>query len=230
MKLENVDILKLLPYFMRKDQSNIALSKGVNEVLTGVVDDMRLLTLWDKIDELPSERLDILAEELNIRWYDKSADIDTRRAVIKSSDMVHAKQGTKWAVENIITEYFGDGYVLEWFEYDGDPFHFKVYSTNPELVGKNYDKFIKLLNTVKRASTILDAVVITLSGQCPLYYALYIHDRIEYQTQMYKLEPITAAEYDKAGYTAAEYDGMGLTVTIYDYLFKKMAERGLIYG
>ena len=48
----------------------------------------------DKIDQLNDAELDEMAWELNIQWYDSTAPIETKRAVIRSSDRVYAKLGT----------------------------------------------------------------------------------------------------------------------------------------
>ena len=68
----------------------------------------------------------------------------------------------------VIKTYFGDGYIKEWFEYDGEPGHFTVYSSNPSLTDERLTEFLMLLDKVKRASAKLDDIVITLGGQMNL--------------------------------------------------------------
>ena len=80
----------------------------------------------------------------------------------------YKRLGTKWAVENVINSYFGEGYITEWFEYDGQPGRFRVYTSNPSLSNEKLTEFLNLLNKVKRASAKLDGIYITLTGQMPL--------------------------------------------------------------
>ena len=59
------------------------------------------------------------------RRYNPGWDIEAKRATIKSSDKIYRKRGTKWAVEQVIADVFGGGFVTEWNEYGGEPYHFK---------------------------------------------------------------------------------------------------------
>lgn len=168
MKLSNIDFLKLLPLFMQNDSAVKGLANGINVIVPRLDSSIKQLSTWDHIDELGDEELDGLAWELNILWYDKGASLDTKRELVKSSDMVYKRLGTKWAVENVINSYFGEGYITEWFEYSGVPGHFRVYSSNPSLSNERLDEFLSLLEKVKRASAKLDGVFISLTGQMPL--------------------------------------------------------------
>lgn len=176
MKLEQTELLKLLPSFMRGDRANKGLAAGASAVLKDVAAKTKLLTTWSQIDSMTSTQLDELAWELNIEWYKSTADLQTKRAIIKNSDKVHAKLGTKWAVEQIITDAFGEGVVREWWEYGGEPYHFKVLSTNPGLVNEHHEEFLEMLEIVKRKSAWLDAVIISLTGEMELFAGMATHD------------------------------------------------------
>lgn len=165
MKLSDLEFIKLLPQFMRSDDAVRGLAAGIDSIIPQLAADIEKLSTWDRIDQLSEAELDDLAWELNILWYDASAPIDVKRNLVRDSDKVYKKLGTKWAVENVITTYFGEGYIEEWFQYGGDPGHFRVYSTNPTLNESKFAEFLSLLSKVKRASAKLDGVFITLTGQ-----------------------------------------------------------------
>lgn len=176
MNFYDIEFVKLLPQFMKEDRAIKGLSKATNEVV-GIFDKAaRLMTTWDKISELPETELDNLAWELNITWYNKLAPIEVKRELILNSDKVYQKLGTKWAVENVITTYFGEGHISEWFEYDGEPGHFKVFSSNPNITAESLNKFLDVLNKVKRASAHLDGIFITLTGQMRLHMGIAYHE------------------------------------------------------
>lgn len=165
MKLSTLEFKRLLPSFMRGDLAVSGLSDGLDEIVHGLAKSVKLLTTWDHIADLSEDELDALAWELNILWYDTGATLDTKRDLILNSDQVHMRLGTKWAVESVIESYFGDGYIQEWFEYDGDPGHFRVYSSNPTLNNERMTAFLNILNKVKRHSSKLDGVSINLTGE-----------------------------------------------------------------
>lgn len=168
MKLSDLEFVRLLPQFMRGDLAVLGLSAGMDEVIPDLSRSIGRLTTWDCIDELGEDELDALAWELNILWYDKSANLETKRDIVKNSDKVYRSLGTKWAVENVIQSYFGDGYIREWFEYEGAPGYFRVYSTNPTLNSERLTEFLNILEKVKRHSSKLEGIYITLTGEMDL--------------------------------------------------------------
>ena len=176
MKLHEAEILKLLPAWMQEDGANRGLASGTDEVTRALTARLRLLSRWDQLDQLSEAELNEMAWELNIQWYDSTAPIEAKRAVIRNSDRVYAKLGTRYAVEQIVTDYFGTGEVREWYEYGGLPHHFKVLSDNPELVNNNLEQFLKLLGVVKRRSSWLDAILICLTGEMFLFSGMGVRE------------------------------------------------------
>lgn len=176
MNLQNIDFIRLLPQFMRDDTANQGLAAGVNGLVSDLSKSVGLLSTWNHIDEIPESELDELAWELNVAWYDNNASIDTKRSLIRNAMEVHRTLGTKWAVESVVRSYFGDGYIEEWFVYGGEPGHFMVYSSNPTLTGEKVNEFLAVLDKVKRASSILDGVIISLSGEFNFYAGTALHE------------------------------------------------------
>lgn len=176
MKLSNIEFLKLIPQFMREDDAVRGLAVAIDKIVIDLAESVSKLSTWDRIDELSEKELDELAWELNIPWYDPTATMPIKREVIKNSDKVYKHIGTKWAVENIIKTYFGDGYIMEWFEYDGEPGHFRVYSSNPSVNNERLTEFLALLNKTKRASAKLDGISIALDAELVLSVGVAIHE------------------------------------------------------
>lgn len=175
MKLSDLEFRRLLPAFMRDDGAVKGLALAMDEIVPQLEASIKTLSTWDSIDQLSEAELDDLAWELNILWYDTGANIDIKRDVVKNSDLVYRRLGTKWAVESVIKSYFGDGYISEWFEYEGEPGRFRVFTANPSVTEEKFGEFINLLNKVKRASAKLDGIFITLTGQMPLCAGMAVH-------------------------------------------------------
>jgi phage tail P2-like protein len=182
--------MKLLPQFMQNDTAVRGLAAGINSIVQPLALDLEKLSTWDCIDILSEAELDDLAWELNILWYDASAPIEVKRNIVRDSDKVYKKLGTKWAVENVINTYFGEGYIEEWFQYGGDPGHFRVYSTNPTLTESKFEEFLSLLSKVKRASAKLDGVFINLTGQMNLYAGTALHEHGAEQYNIGAVAPV----------------------------------------
>ena len=164
MKLSEHEHRRLLPLFMRKDGTAEGLAAGISEVVRKIDCERPILRKWDQIDSMTHEQLDEMAWELNVLWYDTAASLETKRRLIKNSDKVYARLGTKWAVEEVVASYLGDATVLEWWEYEGGrPHYFKVESENPQITTDLEELFLRALDIVKRKSQWLEAIVIRLS-------------------------------------------------------------------
>ena len=190
MKLSDLEFIKLLPQFMKSDSAVRGLAAGIDSIVPQLAANIEKLSTWDNIDKLSEAELDELAWELNILWYDKGATIDVKRNLILDSDKVYKKLGTKWAVENVINAYFGEGYIEEWFQYDGEPGHFRVNSNNPTLTESKFAEFLTLLNNVKRASAKLDGIYISTSGQMNMYAGTALHETGSEQYSIGAVAPV----------------------------------------
>lgn len=176
MQIDSLDFKRLLPTWMQEDTVDLAFSDSVNELTKSLANHAKVLTRWDKLDQLTDAELDELANELNIDWYYSSADKDTKVNLIKNSDIVHSKLGTDYAVNQTIEDYFGSGHVVPWYEYDGQPYHFRIETDQIQRVADNYLLFLDILQKVKRASTVLDATVLTLQAETPVYMGVCYHE------------------------------------------------------
>lgn len=158
MKLSDADLLKLLPAFMRVDETSVGLSKGVSEFAHIISHLSPVIRKWDQIDNMTDAELDEIAWELDIGWYHKSASIDVKRQIVKDSDMVHAHRGTKWAVEQVASTYFGESRIEEWFEYGGRPYFFKISTRIGPLEEKTIAMLVNAIQSVKNTRSWLEFV------------------------------------------------------------------------
>ncbi|MCM1388093.1 MAG: phage tail protein I [Bacillus sp. (in: Bacteria)] len=180
---ENMNFMELLPAFMRSDETDIALSGAVDKLTEQLAARVKLLTTWNQIDNVSENELDMLAEELHISWYDKAAPVSVKRSLIKDSDMVHAKMGTNWAAMRVIETYFGTGRIVDWFDYDGKPYHFRIETANQSVLKDKEETFLKILDAVKRKSAVLDAIELICDGECHINLFL-----INYETEVIQTE------------------------------------------
>ena len=150
MKISELDFVRLLPVFMRDDAAVIALSEAVNRLLGEPGKRLSTIRTWDKLDELNETECDELAWELDIDWYDSTGmGLEEKRDTIKLAQQIRRKRGTKWAVERLISAYFGEGYIAEWYEIGESPYTFMILTTNTSIVATDYDKFVTAINAAK---------------------------------------------------------------------------------
>jgi phage tail protein, P2 protein I family len=172
----DVDFTQALPEPLKNDENILALGKTIAEQLKENIRLSRQNIIYPRIDELEESTLDILAHDLHIDWYDPDSPPEVKREIIKDSVRVHKRMGTKYAVESVVAAYFGGGEVREWYEYGGEPHHFKVISSNPSLTDERAKEFFRILDIVKRKSSWLDTILITLTGESSLFLGIALQE------------------------------------------------------
>ncbi len=170
--LANCDFSKLLPLWMREDDTDKSLTESINAVAKDFASRAAGLSKWTDIDNMTEEQLDQMAWELNVSWYQHNANIHKKRDIIKNAKKIHRKLGTKWAMEQVLTIYFEESKVLEWYQYDGTPGHFKIQTYNTATVDSDAERFLAILDDVKRYSQILDDIEVLSSSSMKIDYII----------------------------------------------------------
>ena len=106
------NMVRMLPEPMKRDDGTAAMARVAAEELERRGIESGLPRLWGRFDDMAGDLLDILAEDLGLTWYDSDAPAAVKRELLKNSGQVFRRLGTKWAVENVIGTYFGEGFVL----------------------------------------------------------------------------------------------------------------------
>lgn len=174
-KFNNLDLLKLQTKHMQPDPTTQAMCAALTPQFKSISGEIKKCLILARVDELPEILLDELAWELHVEWYDATAPMDVKRELIKNSDKVHAYMGTPFAVEQVVQDYFGDGYVEEWFQYGGDRFKFRVITSNPSVTADLANQFAKAVNAVKNTRSHLEEIIVSLSGEINIYFAGVVH-------------------------------------------------------
>lgn len=176
MRIKNIDINKFIPLFMRDDECVQAIAAAINDIVAHI--DTAKLRTWDKLDELGHEELDELAWELNVLWYNAAGTLEQKREQIRTSDDVWRTLGTRYAVEMVISQLFGNGILDEFWEYEGGiPHHFRVRVSSPSvLTPAGEAEFLRILEIVKRKSQILDEIRLELKTQFRAYISAVSHE------------------------------------------------------
>ena len=120
--------------------------------------------IYAAVASMPENILDVLAVELRTPAYNQKFSIEVKRALIEGTLTFYAHMGTPAACNQIIEIIFGAGYIEEWYDYDGDPHHFRacVGQNGGQINPEDLEEFRRVLGSVKRLSSWLDGVI-TLS-------------------------------------------------------------------
>lgn len=125
-EIYSFDFLRTLPLPLQGDERLVALSQIVSNKMHEILATTEENIIYAHIDKLNEDILDILAYDLNVKWYDYEYPLAAKRSILKDAFNVHRYMGTKFAVETALGNVYPGSRVEEWFEYGGDPYMFKV--------------------------------------------------------------------------------------------------------
>ena len=114
--------------------------------------------VWCDIENVDEKYLDYLAADSRALFYYSELAPDVKRELIINSPYWYMKLGTLTALEEMVTTVFGEGKVEEWFQYGGEPYHFRIHVTNANVSSEQNKMFKEMLRGIKRLSAQLDAI------------------------------------------------------------------------
>jgi phage tail P2-like protein len=129
--ITKANLMRAAPNVLVNDKNMNPLVNTLADALEKLAAKCRMATIYPRIDELPEDLLDILAQDFNVDWYDFNYDLETKRSVLRDSFFVHRHRGTVAALVTALNDLWPNSRVEEWFAYNGDPYHFQVYVTTP---------------------------------------------------------------------------------------------------
>lgn len=157
--LENISFVDLLPGSIAEDETIKAAANSLDEELQNINSGINEILIYSRIEELENaDLLSHLAWAFKTPFWDESLSLEKKRQLIKQSIAWHKRRGTPSAVEDVITTVLGTGLLLEWWEYEGAPYHFKV-STEGVLEEDDYSTFFEVVDSVKNKRSVLDSVM-----------------------------------------------------------------------
>ena len=145
----------------------------------------------------PIEYLPLLAEAFGVDffWNTLLSEYE-QRLLIQRSLLLHSKKGTKWAITQLIDVLSISTEITEWFEYDGEPYHFKVkfYSQKKEITQELRDILFKIVDEYKNVRSVIEEITLGYKVQNSIKINIGGVGQVRQQTQMiegYSSEALT---------------------------------------
>lgn len=174
-KIDDLTLLTILPNSIKNDPDIIAAARSLDYSTSRSLLEARKLDFFVNPNLNDDKLLDIVARDLHVDFYDDTYPIEVKQKLIDESMIIHMEKGTGKSVENLINAVFGDGQVEEWFEYGGEPFHFRILTSNQSVTNERAQEFIRALNSVKRKTAILESITMLQAEQMNLYMGAIVH-------------------------------------------------------
>lgn len=165
-----IDVTRTLPSSISYDENVQALSKLFTDELLALAPHVEQLTMLPHLKELPDALLDQLAWHLNVDFYNQQASREEREKLVYQSVAWHRKKGTVGVVEDMVKLIGDEAEIVENWEYNGRPYHFKIQITS----NKNYDnvklqQIRELVEFVKNVRSKLDGIDLVSLADSMLY-------------------------------------------------------------
>lgn len=153
------NIAQLVPEFLRNDKNGYAIAKaleaGLKYFLARAQEGLDCL---QNIEKMPEWRLDEMAWELGC-LYDYNANIEVKRRWIAEATPLFSAYGTPQAIYNYLSGFFEQVELEEYWQYHGDPFHFRV-TVSGEWTDANEVWTRRAIAQAKNVRSVLDDIAI----------------------------------------------------------------------
>lgn len=165
--LTRENMMAALPKALREDPSMVALADAIAGVLEARREEIDRLRIYPEIGRLDEQLLDILAHDFKVDWWDADYSLEEKRRTLADSWRVHKMLGTKAAVVMAISAIYPHTRVLEWFEYGGEPYHFRldINITNDSIDSVKQRRVLERLNFYKSLRSHNDGVTYFVEAQ-----------------------------------------------------------------
>lgn len=170
----STSLLDLLPQSLTSDPFVKAVAAAIDPELQSVATEIVLCLLLSRIDELPEDVVDHLAWQLHVDFYESGLPLATKRALVKNSVDWHQRKGTPYVVQEMVSTVLADGKVYEWFEYGGDPYKFRVETTDYMQSDIAYERLATMVNAVKNLRSWLEGIIVRRNADMSLGYGIGI--------------------------------------------------------
>lgn len=173
IKYTESEMLQVMPEPLKYKVEVVALSYAIKRAIGKMVGYAERASVYAAIDKLPEDILDLLAVELRAQYYDEDMDISIKREIVKKTMLWYHRAGTPSAVEELISAVFGEGEISEWFEYGGEPYHFKI-KTDAVLSASDMEYFEKIIRNVKNVRSHLEEIQLSREHEGQAYAGCHI--------------------------------------------------------
>ena len=169
IKLQDTGLIEGLPPGIAEQHWVKVLDAVFRERQKRELEAVRKVFVYTAIDSVPENILDILAAQFKVDWYRDDYPIETKRRVIKTAMEVRRYCGTEWAVKQAISAIYPNSEIVEWYDYDGTPGHWRLRAniTDAEVQHRTVDEIENLLGYRKRLTAHLEKITYVAESRYP---------------------------------------------------------------
>ena len=160
----NGQLTDIMPVNMRNEQT-IAISYSVQKALQKLLNYVETCAIYGALEKMPDHILDLMAIELRTQYYNQNAPRKIRETMISKTMEWYMKGGTGSVLAEYLATVYGGGGITEWYEYNGEPYHFKAMVLVDETVSVPIEecrKIIEKITAYKNVRSWLEALILKM--------------------------------------------------------------------
>jgi P2-related tail formation protein len=167
--------LEIVPSSIRNDPQVQASCASIDKELEAIYADIPSINFWPHVEDQVEPLLDIMFWEYHVDFYQMVVDgspltREKKVELINASIEWHSHKGTKWVVEEVLRTVWATAKVVEWYEYGGRPYYFKI--RTDENVAADMALFQRVweaVMAVKNVRSWLEGFIKSFSGRATIY-------------------------------------------------------------
>lgn len=180
----------ILPENLASQVEVQALAYAVGNQIAQLVPLADGVRVYAAVDTMDHAVLDYLAVELRIEGYRQSQSLEVKRRLVKQAMAVTAKLGTAGAVRQTTEAIYDYAQVQEWFEYGGEPYHFRLLMGGVGASVEEINQFSQSIERVKNVRSVLESIVFREQSTSTIYTGIAAR-----QGDRYRLAPVVCSGY-----------------------------------
>lgn len=156
--INNSNFYEIIPTPFKNIQTQ-CLAYALSQAIFRLCQTSQYVRVLYEISGLPENILDYLAVEFRAQYYSQSMTRMQKVGIVESTLPWYMKSGTKGSLEKLLSSIYEESEVFEWFDYGGEPYHFKVKIGNVNIFdNEQFDKLLAIVQGAKNARSILDGI------------------------------------------------------------------------
>lgn len=162
--LFTADYQKIFPENLKKYKNLRTLAiEFENSFKENIVSNIDKLAIYKNLEMQSDEVLSELAWQYLIDNWQENLSHEVKINLIKNAYWAHATKGTKTAVIDNLKKLNYPVIVQEWFEYNGNPFTFKLVTNHVDSDPNWVDILIEIVEKYKNCRSVVDTVILELN-------------------------------------------------------------------
>lgn len=104
----------------------MAISFAIKNAMQRLQRQAASIPVFAAFDALPESVLDLMAVEERTQYYEQDLPLETKRKLVRQTYGWYLNAGTPSVINEFLASLHQGGWVEEWFQYEGNPYYFRV--------------------------------------------------------------------------------------------------------